>query len=118
MRKLENLDDIGETRNRERVWFVSSHGCGSCRLGEEQSILRHLQMVGKRLASFDSEGASVYLYALKDRRQGPAFDAAALDRSVRSLLNKKKNRMGARHPWVYFTDTVTSAVATTRLFAS
>jgi hypothetical protein len=29
--------------------------------------------VGKRLASFDSEGASVYLYALKDRRQGPAL---------------------------------------------
>jgi hypothetical protein len=64
MRKLEK---------RERVWFVSSHGCGSCGLGEEQSILQHLQMVGKRLASFDSEGASVYLYALKDRRQGPAL---------------------------------------------
>jgi hypothetical protein len=35
---------------RERVWFVSSDGCGSCRLGEEQSILQHLQMVGKKIS--------------------------------------------------------------------
>jgi hypothetical protein len=58
--------DIDPSITPKRVWFVFSHDCGSCRPGEEQPILQHIETAGRRLASFSSESASVYLYDLKD----------------------------------------------------
>jgi hypothetical protein len=64
------LNDIDRFKNRERVWFVFAHPCGSCKVDEEDFFLRHLDTVGSRLAAFTSEGASVYLYDLTGRNPG------------------------------------------------
>jgi hypothetical protein len=64
------LNEIDRFRNRERVWFIFAHACGSCGVDEEDLFLQHLDTVGARLAVFRSEGAPVYLYDLTGRNPG------------------------------------------------
>jgi Dolichyl-phosphate-mannose-protein mannosyltransferase len=67
------LHDIERFRNRDRVWFIFSHKCkptramgpgDACSVDEESFFLRHLDTLGSRVAVFQSEGVSLYLYNL------------------------------------------------------
>jgi hypothetical protein len=62
------LKDIQNFIGNSRVWFVFSHNCSWCKVNEEEYILHYLNEVGSERDVFFAEGASLYLY---DLRQSP-----------------------------------------------
>src|ERR1700730_5903765 len=63
----ENYEkDLGQLRGRRRVWLLFSHSHAGPSIDEEQFFLYLLDRSGRRLDSFKSVGAAVYLYDLHE----------------------------------------------------
>ena len=60
------INEIDKVRGRKRVWFLFSGRTDSGGLNHEDLSVAHLNRVGKKLQVFQSKGASVYLYDLRD----------------------------------------------------
>lgn len=58
------IDDLNKLRGNKRVWLLFSHVCSWKGVDEEKFFLYHLDSIGKKLDSFKSIKASVYLYDL------------------------------------------------------
>jgi hypothetical protein len=56
------VGDLDRLRSSERVWLLSSHTVPA---GKAECFLAYLDHIGHRLDSFQSAGASVYLYDLE-----------------------------------------------------
>jgi hypothetical protein len=56
------VGDLDRLRGSERVWLLSSHTVPA---GKAECFLAYLDHIGHRLDSFQSAGASVYLYDLE-----------------------------------------------------
>jgi hypothetical protein len=68
------LKELNDLRGHGRVWILFSHVYKRTGVDEEKFFLFHLDSLGKRLDSFKSPGAGVYLYDLtpiRDHQQGP-----------------------------------------------
>jgi len=59
-------DQTDKVLGRKRVWFLFSGRTDSGGLNHEDLFIAHLNRVGKKLQVFQSKGASVYLYDLRD----------------------------------------------------
>ena len=60
------IDDIDKLRNKKRIWVLFSHVPTIKGIDEEQFLLYHLDVLGKQLDAFSTEGASAYLYDLSE----------------------------------------------------
>src|SRR5207244_9830299 len=60
------INEIDKVRGRKRVWFIFSGRTDSGGLNHEDLSVAHLNRVRKKLQAFQSKGASVYLYDLRD----------------------------------------------------
>jgi uncharacterized membrane protein len=60
------IQDIDQFLGVQRVWFLFSHNCVWCKVNEEKYFLKQLKLRGKRLRSFRTHGASVYLFDLSN----------------------------------------------------
>ena len=58
------IRDLDKLRGKERVWFIFSHVYKNGGIDEKILFLYHLNHIGKQIVSFESQGASVYLYDL------------------------------------------------------
>ena len=58
------IADLDKLRGYPRVWLVFSHVYRGNEVDEERLYLYHLDSIGKRLDSFKTVGAAVYLYDL------------------------------------------------------
>jgi hypothetical protein len=58
------IRDLDKLRGKERVWIIFSHVYKNGGIDEKILFLYHLNHIGKQIVSFESQGASVYLYDL------------------------------------------------------
>ncbi len=58
------IADLDKLRGHPRVWLVFSHVYRGNGVDEEKLYLYHLDSIGKKLDSFNTVGAAVYLYDL------------------------------------------------------
>ena len=60
--------DSDKLRGQKRVWVLFSHVSSVAGVDEEIFFVDHLDQVGRRLDTFHTTGASVYLYDLRSER--------------------------------------------------
>lgn len=60
------INDLNKLRGNKKVWILFSHVCDWKGVNEEKFFLYYLDSIGKRLDSFKSAGAAVYLYNLSE----------------------------------------------------
>lgn len=64
-RWMRYLDDLSKWHGTGRVWFLFSHVLRSEGVDEEELFIQYLSDIGRQLAVFQRNGASVYLFEFK-----------------------------------------------------